>query len=142
MQVDRPGSVKAGAVARSGRSAPARGGDFARRLEKGQGAEAAGAVPGTLPLGSIAALLAVQGVDDSTGGKTRQIHRARAEDLLRGLDDIRDGLLAGALPRQQLEALVVRLKDRVVPPSDPRLAELLSDIELRASVELAKLEAL
>lgn len=142
MQVDRSGSVKAGAVSRAGRSAPARGGDFARRLEKGQDAGASGAVPGTLPLGSIAALLAVQGVDDATTGKGRQTAQARAEDLLKSLEDIRDGMLAGALPRRQLESLLVQVRERVLPPSDPKLAELLSDIELRASVELAKLDAL
>lgn len=142
MQVDRSGSVKAGAVSRSARSSPARGGDFARRLEKGQGSGAASAVPGTLPLGSIEALLAVQGVDDSTTGRARRQGRLRAEDLLRGLEDIRVGLLSGVLPRQQLETLLARLKDRILPPPDPRLAELLAEIELRASVELAKLEAL
>ena len=142
MQVNRPGSVKSAAVSRAGRSAPARGGDFARRLEKGQEAGAASSVPGTLPLGSIEALLAVQGVDDATSGASRQGARARAEDLIKGLEDIRDGLLAGQLPRRQLESLLARLKSRIVPPSDTRLAELLQDIEVRASVELAKLSAL
>ncbi|MSO70877.1 MAG: flagellar assembly protein FliX [Alphaproteobacteria bacterium] len=141
MQIDRSGSVKAGAIARSTRSSPARGGDFARRLEKGQGGGAASAVSGTLPLGSIEALLAMQGVDDSTSGKARRLGRMRAEDLLRGLEDIRAGLLAGVLPPQQLETLLGRLKDRIIPPPDPLLAELLAEIELRASVELAKLEA-
>jgi Class II flagellar assembly regulator len=129
-------------VARSGRAAPARGGDFASRLEKGRETGKTGGVPGALPLGSIAALLAVQGVDDATTGKGRQSPRIRAEELLKSLEGIRDGLLAGILPRRQLENLVARLKEQPHPPADPRLAELLADIELRASVELAKLDAL
>ena len=75
---------------------------------------------------------------DATQGPANASQR-RAEDLLDRLDEIRDGILCGALSRQRLEELVQNLAARRESSPDPQLAALLDDIELRAKVELAKL---
>jgi Class II flagellar assembly regulator len=54
-------------------------------------------------------------------------------------DDLRHALLIGALPLIQLERLSRNLAARRSGIDDPRLAEVVGEIELRAAVELAKL---
>ena len=59
-----------------------------------------------------------------------------------GLDDIRQGLLLGAVPKDKLNILVHAVREKREALDDPRLNTILDEIELRASVELAKLEQL
>ncbi len=58
------------------------------------------------------------------------------------LDEVRVGLLSGIIPRGRLQSLLDALKGRRESIEDPRLAQLIDEIELRASVELAKLSVL
>ncbi len=91
------------------------------------------------PVGSIDALLAMQPEDDATA--RRRQARARAGEILDRLEDLRRGLLDGVVPRHRLEELVRLTRTRRGAIDDPRLAELLDEIDLRAQVELAKLDA-
>ncbi|MEX0815276.1 MAG: flagellar assembly protein FliX [Dongiaceae bacterium] len=52
---------------------------------------------------------------------------------------MRHGLLAGAIPLAGLEDLARVLRAHRGDVDDPRLADLLDHIDLRAAVELAKL---
>ena len=89
-------------------------------------------------MGSVEALLAVQGAGDALdGGQAAGV--VRAEDLLDRLEDIRVGLLLGRFSKGRLEALVGRLAESRGAVADERLSGLLDEIELRAKVELAKL---
>ena len=56
------------------------------------------------------------------------------------LDEVRDGLLAGGIPRATLNRLATAVSKRQEGFSDPKLQGVLDEIELRARVELAKLE--
>ena len=80
----------------------------------------------------------LQGIDDSTSGPSHGL--ARGEQLLDMLDQVRDGLLAGGIPRSTLNRLASALGRRQDNFADPRLQSVLDEIELRARVELAKLE--
>ena len=82
----------------------------------------------------------LQGMDDSTDGRAKG--RAHGEQLLNLLDAVRDGLLAGGIPRSTLNKLAVAVTRRHDIFADPKLQDVLDQIELRAHVELAKLEAL
>ncbi|MSP68408.1 MAG: flagellar assembly protein FliX, partial [Alphaproteobacteria bacterium] len=64
---------------------------------------------------------------------------ARGRDLLAELEDIRHGLLIGALSTQRLQGLLGMVHSRRGPDDDPRIRAVLNEIELRARVELAKL---
>ena len=64
------------------------------------------------------------------------------EQLLDILDSVRDGLLAGGIPRATLNRLAVAVTRRHDVFADPKLQDVLDQIELRAHVELAKLEQL
>jgi hypothetical protein len=60
--------------------------------------------------------------------------------MLDRLEDIRHGLLMGAIPRDRLQELAAAVRRQREAIDDPRLVEILDEIELRARVELAKLE--
>ena len=83
------------------------------------------------------ALLALQEVGDAPGDRERA--RLRGEELLAQLDALRHALLVGVLPLAGLEHLARTLEAHRESIADPRLAEVLEEIELRAAVELAKL---
>ena len=55
------------------------------------------------------------------------------------LRPISGDLLSGGIPRDRLKQLLELVEQRRNTFRDPRLVELLDDIELRAKVELAKL---
>lgn len=92
------------------------------------------------PISSVDALLAAQSVD-ATGEEGRRQAKQRGEDILNRLDDLRHGLLAGTLSRTQLFSLRTLVRSRRSTVMDPKLSELLDEIELRAEVEIAKLSA-
>lgn len=94
------------------------------------------AAPG--PLTALDSILTLQNVDDATQSPSKGV--ARGEALLQLLDDVRDGLLSGGIPRATLNKLASAVSRRHENFSDPKLQGVLDEIELRARVELAKLE--
>ena len=95
-------------------------------------------VRGAAPLAALDSILALQGVDDATTGRSKGL--ARGQQLLEVLDELHDGLLSGTLPRATLQRLARAVSIRSDHFSDPQLQPVLDEIELRAQVELAKLE--
>jgi hypothetical protein len=63
----------------------------------------------------------------------------RADGLLDQLSDLQADLLAGVVPAARLQALTDMLRAKREGVDDPRLSDLIDEIELRAEVELAKL---
>jgi hypothetical protein len=113
-------------------------GSFVDELEDGDGVEAKPAVSTAAPLGAMSSLLSLQEMPDATRGRSRGL--ARAQDMLQGLEEIRQGLLAGAMPESRLRSLSAMLRQGRGTIDDPRLISLLDDVELRVEVEIAKLE--
>jgi len=90
-------------------------------------------------VGSVEALLALQGDHDEAAA--RQQATTRAFTLLDVLDDLKIALLEGGVPRAKLVRLMDVLKARRESVSDPRLEAMLDEVETRAAVELAKYDA-
>ena len=90
------------------------------------------------PIAALDSILTLQGVDDSTSGRSKGL--ARGNQLLDMLDEVRDGLLGGGIPRATLNRLANAVGQRQDGFADPKLQSVLDEIELRAHVELAKLE--
>jgi Class II flagellar assembly regulator len=120
-----------------------------RRLARGTGtsesfavsesdAPRAQTVSGPSPLAAVDSILVLQGMDDSTSGRSKGLAHGHA--LLGLLDEVRDGLLTGGIPRVTLNRLADAVGRRHENFADPRLQGVLDEIELRARVELAKLE--
>ena len=136
MKIQTSAPARASAIRRSDQNRPGSG-KFADALS--DGTAAGGSVSGGGQIGGVNSLLAIQEVEDRGAGRRRAVDRA--EDLLEQLDELRTALLLGRIPQQQIERLVSRLKQQGQGLSDPKLAETIAEIELRAAVELAKLEA-
>jgi hypothetical protein len=89
------------------------------------------------PLATVDALLALQGEGDPAERRRRFVKRGH--DLLDGLDRLKAALLSSRVPTADLQRLAAQLAERRDLSGDPGLDDLLSHIELRAKVELAKL---
>lgn len=86
--------------------------------------------------GGIDALLAMQGVEDATERRRRSV--ARGRNALDVLDDLKIGLLAGSFNASTVARLRGAAADLKSTSGDPGLDQVLSEIELRVEVELAK----
>jgi hypothetical protein len=95
-------------------------------------------VSGPGPIAAVETILTLQGFDD--GGEGRSKGMSHGQNLLDMLDQLRDGLLAGTIPRATLSRLATAVSRRQEGFVDPRLQGVLDEIDLRARVELAKLE--
>lgn len=138
MKVTGPGSTQSsGSVRRARRSGEGEGSKFADQI-RGEETAAQTPVSAATPLTPLDALLAVQEVGNSAQQRSRGLSRGtRMLDLL---DDVRHGLLRGAIPVSKLEGLLTMVRNQRDRVDDPRLADILDEIEVRAAVELAKLE--
>ena len=87
--------------------------------------------------GNIDALLAMQGViEDPVERRKRSVQRGRG--ALEVLDDLKLGLLAGNLDTSTVNRLRDAAANLKSSSGDPGLDAVLSEIELRVEVELAK----
>lgn len=123
-------------VRASQRASASKSADFSSQLADESAATSA--VTSTAPLSAVNSILAVQEVPTTTDGRSRGIKRGY--NILDQLDDIRLGLLSGTIPRQHLLELSQEIKETRDAVIDPQLSAILDDIELRAAVELAKLD--
>jgi hypothetical protein len=126
----------------AGSAAPARRPEGARAftLDAQPQATAAGAAAPAAPMAGLDAILTLQSNADTPGERRRRSVR-RGHDLLDGLDRLKASLLSGRVSTYELRTIAGRLAERAGESGDPRLDGLLADIELRAAVELAKLQA-
>ncbi len=140
-KVDGPGSVRGPQatreVRRVAKPSSAGGTSFVKHLDAPADHEAVLATGGVGNLGAISQIVGMQEVDDALARRKRG--RRLASDILDKLDTIRVALLTGSIGKDQLLNLAQMVSARRADVGDPRLAEILDDIELRARVELAKL---
>ena len=134
IKIEGPGTVRGSAVKRTGKGSVGAAGSFSKMVT--EDTAAAPGVNAATSVYSVDALLGLQEVDDATARAAKG--RKRAQSLLDGLDEIRDSLLSGDLPREKLTALARAVQTQRAQVDDPKLAELLDEIDLRAQVELAK----
>ena len=99
----------------------------------------ASSLSGASAIGSVDALLALQGAGDYREARKKATDRAFS--LLDVLDDLKIALLEGRVERQTLVRLMETLKSQRDQTGDPRLEAALDEVELRAAVELAKHDA-
>jgi hypothetical protein len=131
-----PGPSPARAARGAGRTAAA---GFS--LGAGEAAEAAEAqrMAGLDGVMTVSALLALQGVEDPLQRKKRAM--GRASRLLDILDDLKAAMLEGRAAPSTLDNLARAVREQRETTDDPRLNDVLNQIETRAAVELAKLGA-
>ena len=102
-------------------------------------APGAGAPAAAATLAGLDAVLLLQ-TESETPQERRRRSAKRGHDLLDGLDRLKAALLGGRVATRELRTIAGRLAERGGASGDPRLDGLMAEIELRAAVELAKLE--
>jgi hypothetical protein len=105
-------------------------------LDTKEPARGAVAPPAAKTIGSIDALIALQGVDNATERRRRAVRRGRL--ALDALDELKIGLLAGSLDTAALARLKSAVTDLTEITGDRPLDAVLAEISLRVEVELAK----
>jgi hypothetical protein len=90
-------------------------------------------------ISGIDALIALQGVEDPAERKRRSVARGRS--ALDALDELKLGVLSGALDPSSLGRLKSAAEGLRDSSGDQNLDGVLAEIELRVEVELAKMEA-
>lgn len=136
MKITGPGGVsKPSDVNRKRKIGDSAGGFDSLISDDGADAHGVGGVAATSPLD---ALLALQQVSDEDMNRQRGIKYGK--DLLEGLEEIRQGLLMGAIPVEQIRRIGQLAKQQGDQFTDPALKRILQEIEVRAAVEVAKLE--
>jgi hypothetical protein len=113
----------------------AAGGGFA--VAENDASHAAGGASALRTIGGIDALIALQGVEDPAERRRHAVKRG--QHALDALDELKVGLLGGALSPAtltKLKSAAAHLKD---VSGDASLDSVLGEIELRVEVEIAKL---
>jgi hypothetical protein len=113
---------------------PSGGGTFS--LGETQGSQAQTAATAMRSLGGIDALLALQGIENPIERRRRAVKDGRR--ALDALDQLKLGLLSGSLDQATLLRLKSVAGDLREPTGDPGLDQVMGEIDLRVSVELAK----
>ena len=91
-------------------------------------------------IASVDALLAAQSAEDPAQQKAKKRMQARAEDILGKLNDLKVGMVSGSVTVGHMISIadvVASHRERI---NDPSLTSILDEIDLRAHVELAKLQ--
>ncbi|MBS0360357.1 MAG: flagellar assembly protein FliX [Proteobacteria bacterium] len=138
MKVTGPSGI--GSSSGASPTRPAAGGEGFRVATPAPAAGAAqvtstGSVRGVM---GVDALIALQDVGTPLERKRRAVRRAGR--ILDVLDEIKVGLLSGEIGGADLDRLRRAIRDERELTDDPQLEAVLNDIELRAAVEMAKLE--
>ncbi len=89
-------------------------------------------------LASLDGLLNIEEVDDFQTIKKEQVQHG--QQLLDYLDELRYGLLNGHIDANRVKEMANEARKTIGKSDDDRLNTILDEIELRAEVELAKLE--
>jgi len=133
MRIDPRYSTVPSSAAAAQRSVP--GQRFS--LEGSGASQRSGRTAASAPLGTLDALLAVQGDGDPAERRRRSLKRGH--DLLDSLDKLKAALLSGRVGQAQLRNLATQVRSQGGSSGDPGLDEVVAHIELRAQVEMAKL---
>jgi len=133
-KIEGPGGIRpTQTIRRPTKTGAAGGTGFAKHLDE---SSEAGATHGISGAGAVSGVLGIQEVDDALAHASKG--KLRAQDILDRLEDLRLELLTGAISRDKLLQLAHVVNVRRAEVTDPRLTEILDEIDLRAQVELAK----
>lgn len=139
MRIDSKSSSSRVGAGNKARNARKSSGNFQGRLGRVDSVvSTASVVASADSVSGVDALLAVQQVDELPHDSERDWAKHWGGDILSRLSQLRDGLLSGNIPIERLERLSEALTERRAV-TDPDLASVMDQIELRAKIEIAKL---
>jgi hypothetical protein len=139
MKIEGPrGPSQTRYTSKIGRSSSAGGASKPSFMEMGGTADVASAATtsGVAGIGAIDQLLGLQEIDDALG--QRRNARQRGTEILDRLDELRLQILEGRISASRLIQLAQVVQRQRASVTDPKLVEVLDEIDLRAQVEIAK----
>lgn len=139
MKVSKTGGTSEAGGTRKKNPSKNTDGAFAESLKGVQGGGDAAPVVEAGMVGNVDSVFSIQEVPDALDERTRKIAITYGEDILHRLDDLKLQVLTGAVSKEKLAALAQNLRQKRQSCDDPRLNEIIEEIELRAEVEIAKL---
>ena len=139
MKVSKTGGVKDARVTSKKGPVSDSGDTFSESLKSTQGGATLTTVIGSGVVGNVDALFSVQEVPDAIDPRSRKLVITYGEELLKSLDELKLGILNGSMPKEKLTDLAQYLRQKRQSSDDALLNEIISEIELRAEVEIAKL---
>jgi hypothetical protein len=137
MKVDQTRRSTVSKVKASRGSTGVQAGQFSNLLTSEQKVESIASTNKISAMDSVVNVQEISGEDAGNSGTKKRAHQ-----ILDRLEDVRMGLLMGQISKSDLMALSEILKAARETAVDPNLLELLDDIELRAKIELAKLDVI
>ena len=140
MKVTRLGGTKETSSTKRKSKDAVDSGAFADNLVETQFSPSVAAAPDATTVSAADAVLAAQNVGDSLDDTPQRRRLTEfADDILGRLEELRLGILMGRFSKEKLADLAQRLRQKRQQSTDPKLNEIIHEIELRAEVELAKL---
>lgn len=136
MKITQTGFTRSTPLRRRDHACSGKSTEFTKHLTASDTETAVVHIGGASRATSVESLLAIQEVGDAT--ENAKEARERGERILDRLDEIRHELLMGTLSPAKLDDLGRMVKRQRATIEDPRVREVLDEIELRAAVELAK----
>lgn len=140
MKIDRSkGTSGTSGAKKSSSSNNSDGVDFSQFVKGGAGETASASA--TQSIASLDALLAAQEIEDPTKKAAQKRAYIRSNDILDRLEDVRIKMLCGNLTvghMIDIADVVASHRDKI---DDPKLTALMDEIDLRAQVEIAKMQA-
>jgi hypothetical protein len=139
MKIDAYGNIKNASAAKK-RVGVSSGSDFSSLLSIAESEEAgqAAKLSDIAATSALSGMLALQEVSEEEIRRKKLIKQG--ESMLDSLEQLRRKLLVGSLPMDVLNNIRHNLSIQRQGVADPRLLEIMDEIELRTAVELAKLE--
>ena len=139
MKVTRLGGTKETSSTKRKSKDAVDSGAFADNLVETQFSPSVAAAPDATTVSAADAVLAAQNVGDSLDDTPQRRRLTEfADDILGRLEELRLGILMGRFSKEKLADLAQRLRQKRQQSTDPKLNEIIHEIELRAEVEIAK----
>ncbi len=138
MKISNVGSTKSTRSAKK-KAKTGKGSEFAEQLKETAAAAETQVSVESSAINPAEAVLAVQETNDATQGRSRGLASRYGNDVLDRLDHLRHEIISGAVPKESLALLARKMRAERQTSGDPRLNEIINEIELRAEVEIAKL---
>lgn len=140
MKIDGPKSSSEVNKKKDTKKASSGDGAFKSMMGASDAASETGGAGLTAGIASMDILLAAQSVDDATQGQAKRQAKQRATSILDKLNDLKVAMVSGNVTVGHMISIadvVASHRDNI---TDPELTAILDEIDLRAHVELAKLE--
>ncbi len=138
MKISNVGPSKPALKGKKKEGASSTGSSFSTHLSQTTSHESHVEFQEVAPMASMDSILSVQEVGDATQEDNRRALYQRGEDILDRLGEIQREILSGAVSVERLQNLAQLLRNRRQSVDDPRLEQIMDEIELRAEVEIAK----